>query len=145
MNSQIAYHCFSPTGRSCDTKGFKIKMAAKGMAAIAIGASAGALATVAGYYMAGKIKELFGRKPKMKLFNNQLLLSTRCTWFISGEYDRFVYMFVIIKSIYCRSYVDCLVFDLLFVYEHFSDIIICAGSHQIAIILDTSIQSILST
>ena len=60
-------------------------MAAKGIATVAIGASAGALATVAGYYMANKIKELFGRKPKMKLFNNELLLSTRCTWFISGK------------------------------------------------------------
>ncbi len=61
-------------------------MAAKGIATVALGASAGALAIVAGYYMAGKIKKLFSRKPKMKLFNNQLLLSTRCTWFISGEY-----------------------------------------------------------
>ena len=64
----------------------KTKMAAKGIAAVAVGASAGALATVAGYYMVGKIKQLFARKPKMKLFNNQLLLSTRCTWFISGKF-----------------------------------------------------------
>lgn len=49
---------------------------------LAITAGAGAIAAVAGVFLVDRFRSLLKKKPKMKLFNNHLLLSTRCTWLI---------------------------------------------------------------
>ena len=55
-----------------------------GFMVIAASAGAGALATVAGYYLIDKVRNAFATRPKMKLFHKHPFLSARCTWFISG-------------------------------------------------------------
>lgn len=52
---------------------------------LAITAGAGAIAAVAGVFLVDRFRSLLKKKPKMKLFNNHLLLSTRCTWLIKGK------------------------------------------------------------
>jgi hypothetical protein len=60
-------------------------MATHGIGNIFVSAGLGAIATVAGLYVAKKMKNYLSRKPKMKLFHKHLSLSTRCAWLISGN------------------------------------------------------------
>ena len=59
-------------------------MTEKPIIALALAASAGAIATMTGVYFSKIVKKRSMRKKKMKLHNNHLFLSTRCTWLIAG-------------------------------------------------------------
>ena len=59
-------------------------MTEKTFASIAMAAGAGALATLTGMYISKKIRQKTTKKNRMKLHNNHLFLSTRCTWLIAG-------------------------------------------------------------
>ena len=60
-------------------------MAEKSLVSFAVTAGAGAIVTAAGFYLAGKIKKMMKKKPKMRMFTSHLLMSTRCTWLINGR------------------------------------------------------------
>lgn len=50
-----------------------------------LSAGAGALIALAGICLVKKVEKYFKAKPKkVRLIQNDLLLSTRCAWFLSG-------------------------------------------------------------
>ena len=52
---------------------------------IFVSVGVGAVATMAGLFVARKMKKYLSHKPKMRLFHGHLSLSTRCAWLISGK------------------------------------------------------------
>ena len=67
------------------TSNYSEKMADR-FGAILASAGAGAIATIAGIFVARKVKRIFSSPPEMKMGDKRLKLSTRCSWLISGEY-----------------------------------------------------------
>ena len=53
-----------------------------------LSAGAGAIVAMAGVYIARKVKGyVTPRKPRMRLFHNNLFMSTRCAWLIAGAHN----------------------------------------------------------
>jgi len=88
-------------------------MSSKG--GVLVSAGLGALAAVAGVYIAKKVKSYVATKPRrMRLFHNNLLMSTRCAWLIAeldAEKDiDFRVTDMDSDPRYCSS--DCLIVEL---------------------------------